>query len=65
MKAKIFLMILTTLMLSACKKDYTCMCDDPKIEQSGFKIHDTKSKAERKCGETKNPNNNSKCYLLK
>lgn len=65
MKTKNLLNILTTIFLTACKKDYTCMCPDPLIDQSGFIIHDTKSNAAKKCQDTKNPFNNNKCYLIK
>lgn len=65
MKTKILLTILITIFLAACKKDYTCMCSDPLIDQSGFIIHDTKSNATKKCHGTKNPFNDSKCDLIK
>lgn len=41
------------------------MCPDPLIDQTGFIIHDTKSKATKKCQDTKNPFNDSKCGLIK
>lgn len=41
------------------------MCSDPLIDQSGFIIHDTKRNAEKKCADTKNPFNETKCGLLK
>lgn len=65
MKTKIVLIILTTCLLTGCKKDYTCICPDPLIDQSGFVIHDTKRNATKKCGDTKNPFNESKCVILK
>jgi hypothetical protein len=65
MKLKILLTIMTTMLLLGCKKDYTCISPDPLIDQSGFIIHDTKSKATKKCQDTKNPFNESKCGLIK
>lgn len=51
--------------LYSCKKDYTCMCSDPRIDTTGFVIHDTKSNARKQCADTKNPFNDAKCSLYK
>ncbi len=47
MKNLIFL-ISTIIMFSACKKGYTCECDNPGGHEV-FIIHDTKSNAEKEC----------------
>lgn len=41
------------------------MCPDPRIDQTGFIIHDNKINATKKCKDTKNPYNDSECYILK
>ncbi len=55
--------VFVMLLFSSCKKDYTCICDDPRIDATGFVIHDTKRKAIKKCENTKNPYNESQCYI--
>lgn len=65
MKKKLILIPFFYLIcLSGCKKDHTCYCPDPLIDQSGFIIHDTKNNAEKECEETVNPFNETKCGLI-
>jgi hypothetical protein len=40
------------------------MCSDPLIDTGGFIIHATKKQAEKQCSDTKNPFNESKCYIM-
>ena len=49
MKTKLILTILTTCVLTACKKDYTCECANPGGVYATYKIYDTKANASAKC----------------
>ena len=51
MKAKISLTVLVVLMLTSCKKNYTCNCFNPSGVFKTYEIKDTKKKATEKCND--------------
>ena len=44
----IILIVLTIIILTACKKEYTCECDNPGGHVV-YVIHDSKKNAEKEC----------------
>jgi hypothetical protein len=51
MKAKITLIILTAIVLTACKKTYTCTCSNPGGVFKIYEIKDTRKKATEECND--------------
>ena len=52
MKSILFIIISSTVMLlSGCKKDYTCACTNPGGTTNVFTVKDTKSNATKKCSD--------------
>ncbi|MBC7412675.1 MAG: hypothetical protein H7331_09515 [Bacteroidia bacterium] len=48
---KIVGLVLVVTSLFACKKEYTCVCNNDRIDAIGIKIKDTKRNAKKKCKE--------------
>jgi hypothetical protein len=63
----ILILICVTLIFTNCRKDHTCICANPYIDVTGFKIKDTKRNAKKRCkayetnGELNYTSDN--CYL--
>ena len=38
---------------SSCKKEYTCMSTNPRVDSIGFTVKDTKRNAKKRCESTK------------
>lgn len=44
-------MILTSIFLSSCKKNYTCSCSNPGGTVNVFTVKDTQKNAKKKCDD--------------